>query len=127
MPATETPNDIKLNYKIWLSGPEEKGIMGDGKWKILKAIQAYGSLRAATNALGITYRRTWGDLKAIEEMLGFNILEKTRGGAEGGQSQLTPEGLKLVQAFDDLHEKADVYMEKLFSEFFEKLEGNKTV
>jgi molybdate transport system regulatory protein len=75
--------------------------MGDGKWGILKAIEEHGSLKAATDALGITYRRTWGDLKAIEEKLGVALLEKTRGGASGGQTQLTKEGLKLVAAFDE--------------------------
>ena len=123
MPGTETPQTIKLNYKIWLSTPDERGIMGDGKWQILKAIETHGSLRAATKALGITYRRTWGDLKAIEETLGVNLLEKTRGGKEGGQSQLTPEGIALVEAFDDLHAKADAFMEQLFSEFHRKIQG----
>jgi molybdate transport system regulatory protein len=123
MPGTETPQSVKLNYKIWLSTPDDRGIMGDGKWQILKAIETHGSLKAATKALGITYRRTWGDLKVIEETLGFSLLEKTRGGKEGGQSQLTPEGSKLVEAFDDLHAKADAYMEQLFDEFQLKIQG----
>lgn len=121
MSEPDALKSIQLNYKIWLSGPDEKGIMGDGKWQILKAIQAHGSLRAATGALGITYRRTWGDLKAIEQMLGFSLLDKTRGGKEGGQTQLTPGGLKLVAAFDELHARADVFMEELFAEFKSKL------
>lgn len=121
MPETDALNQIKLNYKIWLSTPDDKGIMGDGKWKILKAIEAHGSLKAATEALGITYRRTWGDLKAIEEALGFAILEKSRGGKDGGQTQLTPKGLKLVAAFDRLHGQADDFMEKLFVDFHNEL------
>jgi molybdate transport system regulatory protein len=121
MPDHIPPRDVKLNYKIWLSTADDKGIMGDGKWQILKAIQEQGSLRAATKALGITYRRTWGDLKEIEEMLGISLLDKSRGGREGGQTQLTPEGVKLVQAFDQLHDQADAFMDRLFDDFRGKL------
>lgn len=123
MPVSNEVKNISLNYKIWMSTPQGKGIMGDGKWKILKAIESHGSLKAATDALGITYRRTWGDLKTIEEELGIALLEKSRGGKEGGQTQLTPEGLQLIAAFDELHAKADVFMDELFGEFQKKLQG----
>jgi len=108
---------IKLNYKIWISNQDDKGIMGDGKWKILKAIDEHGSLKAATEALGITYRRTWGDLKQIEEDLGFLLLEKTRGGKDGGQTQLTLKGKKLVEAFDVFHGKVDQLIDDAFIDF----------
>jgi molybdate transport system regulatory protein len=112
---------FNLNFKIWLSSPEGKGIMGDGKWQILKAIEKYGSLRAATKALGLTYRRTWGDLKTIEEEFGFLLLEKSRGGAEGGKMELTSKGKALVKAFDALHQKVDVFMDDAFKEFRQNL------
>lgn len=123
MQESKPMKNIQLQYKIWLSSPDGKGIMGDGKWKILKAIEEHGSLKAATEALGITYRRTWGDLKQIEQELGFLLLEKTRGGKDGGQTQLTEEGLKLVAAFDDLHEQADDFLEQLFRKFKSDLDG----
>ena len=112
---------IEFNFKIWLSSKEGKGIMGDGKWKILKAIEKYGSLKAATEALGITYRRTWGDLKKIENDLGIKLLEKSRGGRDGGTTVLTPEGQNLVNAFDIFHNKVDDFIEKAFTEFRKNL------
>lgn len=108
--------ELKLNYKIWFTDNEDKGILGDGKWKILKAIDETGSLTAACDKLGITYRRTWNDLKTIEQQLGFALLEKSRGGVEGGSTSLTPEGKKLIKAFDDFHEKMDLIMQQHFIE-----------
>lgn len=112
---------IRFNYKIWLSTVEGTNLLGDGKWKILKAIEKHGSLRAATVALGLTYRRTWGDLQKIEHELGINLLETSRGGAEGGKTYLTKEGKMLVKAFDDFHAKADVFMEEAFEGFRKSL------
>jgi len=125
MTDTESLKHVKFNYKIWLSTHDDKGIMGDGKWKILKAIEEHGSLKAATDALGITYRRTWGDLKEIEEVLGFALLDKSRGGKDGGNTCLTPEGINLVQDFDQFHEKIDSVIEEAFVEFKQKLNLNR--
>lgn len=112
---------IRLHYKIWMESPEGKGIMGDGKWQILKAIQRTGSLKAATDALGLTYRRTWGDLKSIETYLGIPLLDKSRGGQQGGSTSLTPEGILMVQAFDELHQNLDGAIDAAFAQFRERL------
>lgn len=122
-PKHEFPYDsLHLNYKFWLSDKEGKGIMGDGKWLILKKIEETGSLMAATEALEITYRKTWGDLKKIEKELGFNLLEKTRGGKEGGQTVLTIKGKKLVQAFSLFHQRIEKDMKIAFDAFIKEAE-----
>jgi molybdate transport system regulatory protein len=112
---------IKPEYKIWLSTETGEGIMGDGKWQILKAIEKTGSLMAATELLGLTYRRTWGDLKKIEEQLGIQLLDKSRGGKDGGTSSLTPEGKRLVEAFDHLHERMDGVIQSAFKDFIREI------
>lgn len=98
------------------------GIMGDGKWKILKAIDETGSLKAACDKLGLTYRRTWNDLKQIEKSFGFPLLISTRGGADGGSMKLTPQGKKLIAAFDHFHNGVDSLMQKHFRSMLEELE-----
>ena len=113
---------LHLNYKFWLSDKEGKGIMGDGKWLILKKIEETGSLMAATEALGITYRKTWGDLKKIEKTLGFALLQKTRGGKDGGQSILTDNAKKLVIAFDNFHKRIEKDIKVAFDAFITESE-----
>ncbi len=108
---------LHLNYKFWLSDKAGKGIMGDGKWLILKKIEETGSLMAATEALDITYRKTWGDLKKIEKTLGFKLLERTRGGKEGGQTILTEKGRKLVLAFSQFHQNIEKDIKMAFDTF----------
>lgn len=122
MQIFEQFKNIRFNYKIWLSTNDGINLLGDGKWKILKAIEEHGSLKAATDFLGITYRRTWGDLKKIEEHLGFQLLEKNRGGKDGGKTCLTPQGKLLVEAFDEFHEKIDLIMDDAFENFRQRLQ-----
>lgn len=114
-------NTMQLNYKIWFTSQDGNGLLGDGKWQILKAIEESGSLMGACEKLGITYRRTWNDLKKIEQKLGFLLLEKSRGGADGGSSKLTKEGIKLVKAFDSFHEKVDILMQENFKSMIKEL------
>ena len=112
---------VTPNYKIWFSDPEGNGILGDGKWKILLKIEECGSLVKACEELGITYRRTWNDLKKIETKLGFSLLETTRGGQDGGSTYLTAEGRKLVAAFEKFHQKMDQLMEQEFTNLMNNL------
>lgn len=113
--------NIHPEYKIWLATEGGAGVLGDGKWKILKAIREAGSLAAACESLGITYRRTWNDLKKVEKMLGFALLEKSRGGQDGGHTVLTAEGVKLVSAFDEFHASMDTLMQQEFSKLLNQL------
>ena len=110
-------DQITLDYKIWLSDRDGQGILGDGKWRMLRMIAEKGSLKAACDEMGYTYRRTWGNIKKIEEFFGFPLLEKHRGGAAGGSMTLTEEGELLVKAFDKFHSSADDYIRKGFREF----------
>ena len=114
--------DIRLHYKIWMSDKNEKGILGDGKWQILKLIEKKGSMKAACDELGYTYSRTWGNLKKIEQLFGFPLLEKQRGGVDGGRTLLTSEGKKLVKAFDHFHASVDAVIRKGFENFLQDLE-----
>lgn len=114
-----------FNYKIWLSTVTGQGIIDDDKYNLLRLIKEKGSLKAATEEAGISYRKAWGDLKDAEENLGYQIIEKQRGGREGGKTFLTEKGLKLIEAYEVLQEKFDDSVEEAFNEFRKKLDQNK--
>ena len=113
--------NINPEYKVWFSTPAGEGILGDGKWKILKKIEECGSLVQACEEMNITYRHTWNDLKKIETLLGFKLLETSRGGVEGGSTRLTDNGRKLIEAFDHFHQRMDVIMKQEFAAFMDEL------
>ncbi|MEI8201706.1 MAG: ModE family transcriptional regulator [Bacteroidota bacterium] len=113
--------NLQLNYKIWFETNDHKGILGDGKWKLLKLIDQTGSLKEAIEQSGFTYRKTWNNLRKIEKLLGFPVLETSRGGVEGGSTTLTDEGRKIIRMFDEFHAEIDSLMLNAFEKFREKM------
>ena len=75
-------------------------VAGPGLAKALKAIQETGSLRAAAERLGMSYRRLWERIRRAEKLLGVRLVERGRKG-----SRLTPEAEKLLQAYREAVER----------------------
>ncbi len=115
------PNKLKLNYKFWIETDTELSVLGEGKWKLLKAIQETGSLKEAVEKMGYTYRKTWESLKNIEEKLGIKLIEKTRGGEKGGYTVLTAKGEKIVEFFDKLYSEAEPHLNSRFEKLIKEL------
>jgi len=118
--------NYKIKHKIWIENENGEGILGDGKWELLKIIHTTASLKTAIEEMGWGYRSTWTKLKNIENKLGFNIIEKSRGGSGGGgYTKLTKEGEQLVEHFQNLHNKIDSIIKKPISDFLDKIEKMK--
>lgn len=111
-----------FNYKIWLTSITGNGIIDDTKYNLLLKIKETQSLKAAAEIVGVSYRKAWGDLKEAEESLGYQIIEKQRGGKEGGKTILTEKGIKLIEAYEVLHQKFDNSVNEALNEFKKKLE-----
>lgn len=105
------------NFKLWIYNTKQEGVWGDGKMKLLSAIEEQGSLSGAAEQLGISYRKAWGDLKKAESCLGLKLLVKERGGKGGGKSALTPESRKLLQAYKRFREASAAEIQKNFEKF----------
>lgn len=84
---------------MWLSGIEHEGAFGDGKWRLLQAIDREGSLYAAAETMNISYRKAWGDINKAERSLGILLVNRQRGGRCGGSTTLTKAGKQWVEAY----------------------------
>ncbi len=103
---------LQTRYKIWIETLDGKGVLGDGKWKLLKAIQKSGSLKLAFEGEQLSYRKTWNNLRKIEAGLGFDLISTNRGGKEKGGASLTPEALAIMEAFEEFHREIDPIFQK---------------
>ncbi len=66
---------------------------------LLRRISETNSLTEAAKLLGISYRNAWDRVKKVESYSGKKILESRAGGATGGSSRLTQDGLSLLREF----------------------------
>lgn len=114
--------DLTPKMKLWFSSGEVEGVFGDGKWRLLKAVEREGSLKAATDSLGISYRKAWGDLRKTEEALGVRFIEKHRGGSSGGESHLTETGKRWLAAYSRFRSIVEKTIEKEFKSGFAQIQ-----
>lgn len=88
------PADGLTHLRITLT---ETAYLGPGRADLLEQIEATGSISAAGKAMGMSYKRAWGLVQALNAGFGFALVEASRGGSGQGGAQLTPNG-KLVLA-----------------------------
>lgn len=112
---------LRARFKLWLSTKDAEGVFGNGKWRLLKAVESTGSLSAASKSLRISYRKAWGDLKKAQEVLSLALVEKRRGGAMGGRTALTSEGRKWVKAYTRFHGDIEKAVEKAYQKHIKEL------
>ncbi len=109
---------VKPRVKVWLE-MDDRYVFGFGISEILKAVQESGSMKAAAESLGKSYRHVWARIKETEQALGDPLLDKRVGGKETGRSSLTELAVKLVSDYDALRQRMFEVVEQEFDSRFE--------
>ncbi len=130
-----TRKQIHPRVKVWLEtvGQEtdarendvrKRGgqyVFGLGISDILKAVESSGSIKAAAELLGKSYRHVWSRIKEAEEALGQPLVDARRGGSGTSRSSLTELASQLVADYDALRRRMFEVVEEEFSARFETL------
>ncbi|MGQ0509378.1 MAG: winged helix-turn-helix domain-containing protein [Betaproteobacteria bacterium] len=80
--------------------------MGPGKAELVEHIGRTGSISAAARDMGMSYRRAWQLVEALNADFREPVVATSTGGTRGGGARVTPYGEKLVAAFRAMEEKA---------------------
>jgi molybdate transport system regulatory protein len=72
------------------------GRIGPGKIRLLESIECEGSISGAGRALGMSYKRAWDLVDALNKQFGTPVVEASTGGQRGGGAMLTEAGRNLV-------------------------------
>jgi len=108
---------IRPRVKIWLE-MEQQYVFGFGISEILKAVEESGSIKAAAESLGKSYRHVWARVKKAEESLGEPLVDTRVGGKGAGRSSLTELACRLVADYDALRQRMFEVVEQEFSSRF---------
>lgn len=105
-----------LSIRIDL-GPDHR--LGPGKVRLLETIAEHGSISAAGRALGMSYRRAWMLVEAMNRGFARPVVESQVGGKAGGGARLSAFGAEVVAQYRAIERAA----EQAASPFLERLEG----
>ncbi len=86
----------RLSIRVDL-GPDHR--LGPGKVRLLEAIAEHGSIAAGARALGMSYRRAWMLVEAMNRGFGAALVESQAGGRAGGGARLSALGAEVVEAY----------------------------
>ncbi|WP_245257713.1 winged helix-turn-helix domain-containing protein [Hyphomicrobium zavarzinii] len=94
MKADDNLDDVQLRIMIT---PEVR--FGPGKANLLEGIKDTGSIAAAGRRIGMSYKRAWYLVNAMNSHFNLPLVESTKGGTAGGGASLTPLGEELLSVY----------------------------
>lgn len=86
---------------------------------LLQQVEETRSVRTACQRMQISYSTGWNMIKTLESQLSTPLIIRNQGGANGGQSILTPQGRKLIERYHDCLEELRGYAEFLYKKYFD--------
>jgi molybdate transport system regulatory protein len=110
-------NGLDIRSKIWIEVGGEP-VFGRGRRFLLEAINDHGSINRAAKVINISYRKAWGYIKAMEERLGFKLVERQKGGRNGGGASLTNDAKVFLRQYGKLEYGIKEIVDKKFKQIF---------
>lgn len=78
---------------------DDSRAIGPGKVRLLELVGETGSISAAGRAMGMSYRRAWLLIDALNQTFRSPVVATRGGGVGGGGADLTPFGAALVASY----------------------------
>ena len=110
-------NALEVKSKVWIEIAGDP-VFGRGRRLLLEAIDTHGSINRAAQELGISYRKAWSRIEAMEDCLHVKLVRRQAGGRNGGGATLTAQARALLKKFNELetgiHDIVDERFRTLF-------------
>src|SRR5512146_811838 len=108
---------MEIKSKLWIE-VDGKPAFGRGRRFLLEAIDRCGSINQAAKEINISYRKAWGYIKAMEERLGFKLIERQTGGRNGGGATLTRDAKEFLKKYEAREEGIKELVDDRFRDIF---------
>lgn len=80
--------------------------LGPGKVDLLQAIETHGSISGAARDMGMSYRRAWLLVDAMNASFASELVTASTGGKGGGGAVVTELGHEVMRRYRDMEDKA---------------------
>ena len=111
-------NEQLIRPELSISLSREKAFFDEKNAMLLSLVEETGSVRRACERMQISYSGGWNIIRALESQLHFPLLERSQGGASGGESRLTERGKRLLGCYQRYSQAMREQAKLLFNDYF---------
>ena len=115
MPRRE--HRLSARHKVWLENGR-RFALGDGGLALFYAIDSTGSVRAAAEEVGWSYRHALGYVTNAERAFGRPLVARARCGNDRGGAALTPAARNFLRRYSIFRGRLDREVERLYRDAF---------
>ena len=113
-------NTALLSPTLNITIDKEDVILNPRLLLLLFLIGDFHSIRQACSHMALSYQKAWNMINTLEKEVGYEVVERKRGGVNGGETNLTDKGLSLILAFQKYQEELHTISLALFDKVFKK-------
>ncbi len=114
----ELHNEQLIRPELAVSLSREKPFFDEKTAMLLALVDETRSVRSACQRMQISYSTGWNIIRTLESQLHFPLLERSQGGAYGGESRLTEKGRSLLDCYERFSKELRRHAAALFEEYF---------
>lgn len=102
-------DNYHISCRFWITKDNEP-FLGKGRVELLLKIQELGSLKKASEALKMSYRKAYYSINHVNKVCAKPVVNIQRGGKNGGFTELTPHGIELIERYKKLSKEFDTFI-----------------
>jgi molybdate transport system regulatory protein len=104
-------SQYEVKGTLWIECEKER-FFGPGRVELLQRIDASGSIRQAAADMGMSYKKAWEMISAVNTQAVRPLVVAKVGGEKGGGSVITDEARELIAYHTQLRERFLAFLEK---------------
>ena len=106
-----------VKSKVWFTVGNMHAF-GAGLARLLENIERLGTLSAAAEDAGMSYRHAWKLVRNAEKHLGRKLIRPQAGGAGGGGTSLSDAGRRFLEVFRRLNREVAAFADERFAQLY---------
>lgn len=103
---------VQVRLHIYIDQDGKKFITPD-RMALLQKVRSTGSMVAAAKECNISYQNAWTMIHEMNELSPEPIVEKHRGGKNGGGAILSAYGVRLLTEYDSINQMVNNFNQRL--------------
>lgn len=107
---------FEIKSRIWIKSIKGT-FLGEGRVQLLQEIDKCGSISTAATNMGMSYKKAWTLVKSMNMQSKKPLVVKKVGGINGGGSELSISGKKLVKIYNELNQFCIDKINEKFNEY----------